>query len=175
MEMYKKAPNKWGVIIKFTEDDIYQQVFDGIVGWEKNPGSGTRKLSGEELAVKKRLFDLHRDIKLRGQYPRMMLMGIERAGDQDAYVIEATPTAGKPEKLYFGVRTGLLLRNDFTFDMSSEKITVELYYGDYKQVNGMMLPCTLRQAGTSKSTMKFSEIEHNVTVDDAKFEMPANR
>src|SRR6185295_4142721 len=100
-----------------TEDGFYQ-AYNGTMAWRKS-GSRMSEMKGPDAALAKRESDIFKDIKLKGQYPKMAVYGKERIGDRDAYVIEATLAEDSPErlyyrteneKLYFDTQTGLLIR-----------------------------------------------------------------
>jgi hypothetical protein len=64
------------------------------------------------------------------------LKGKQKIEDNDAYVIEAVPTSGKPETLYFDVKTGLLVRKDSREISSRGERRAESYLDDYKSIPG---------------------------------------
>ncbi len=56
------------------------------------------------------------------------------------------------------------------------RVPSEMYLEDYKDINGIKYPTTLRQNTPSYSLIiKFSEIKQDVPIDDAKFEKLANQ
>ena len=87
-----------------------------------------------------------------------------KVGNSDAFVIEATIIEGNSEKLYFDASSGLLIQEDFG--------GASLRYDDYKEVDGVKVPFTIRQEGSPNSTIKFKEIKHNLPIEDAKFDRP---
>ena len=65
---------------------------------------------------------------------------------------------------------GLLIRRDITI----QGTTLQAHFEDYKEVDGIKLPFTIRRSRPDFSfTYKFDEIKHNVPIDDAKFDKPA--
>ncbi|HEV2666838.1 MAG TPA: hypothetical protein VG324_18105 [Blastocatellia bacterium] len=183
IEIYAKAPNK-RVEIFIAGDYDSSRGFNGAVGWSLNmTETGFRELSGHGLAAEKREAEFHREIKLREIYPRWTLAGKERVGDREAYVIEATPAEGDTEKMYFDVQTGLLIRRDGTIEAPKDgripvesliKIPVESYFEDYREIDGVKLPFTVRHSLPGVRTIiKFKEIKHNTPIEDAKFNKPA--
>lgn len=174
-QSYAKAPNKNAVTIEIPGFGTVQQVFDGTKAWDSNPQTGLRELAGEELAAQKRDGDFYQTINMKTHYPKMTVKGKEKVGTAEAYLVEATPAEGGPEKLYFDVTTGLLIRTDVERDSPNGKMAVEAYMSDYKVVDGVNIPHTLKQVTPMFSmTIKMTEIKHNVPVEDAKFNKPAN-
>jgi len=175
IEMFAKAPNKNAMKIDLPGFGVVNDVYDGSKGWDSNPMTGLRELTGAELAAMKRRADLYSAINFKKQYPKMEVKGKEKVGSSEAYVIEATPDEGGPEKLYFDVNTGYLVRRDAEVEGPQGKMATEVYTDDYKVVDGVKIPHTLKQVNPMYSvTMKFTEVKTNVEIDEAKFSKPSN-
>src|SRR5262245_24738911 len=58
-EHYQKAPDKFANLFTIPGVGGGGQVFDGAKGWDSNPMTGLRELSGEELATLKREADFY--------------------------------------------------------------------------------------------------------------------
>lgn len=104
----------------------------------------------------------------------MVLKGTEKVNGRDAYVIESTAAAG-PAKMCFDMQSGLLLRMDSEHEIAGNKTTVEEYYDDYRDVNGVKMPFAYRQKNSQYDyTIKYDEIKHNADIADVKFTKPAS-
>jgi zinc protease len=175
VEMLAKAPNKSAMKIDVPNFGAVKRVFDGASGWHSDPMSGLRELSGVELAQQKRDSDFYLDVNYKKYFTKMEVKGKEKVGSYETYVIEATPTEGSPEKLYFDINTGLLVRHDTEAESPEGKTPAESYMDDYKVVDGIKIPHTLRLVTPSISwVIKFTDIKNNVEIDDAKFNKPSN-
>lgn len=175
-ESYAKAPNKFGTKSSLDGIGEFSQGFDGATAWEQNPMAGFRTLSGAELAFVKRDSEFYGDLKFKQLYPKAIVKGKQKLGDRDVYVIEATPAEGNPEQLYYDAQTGLLVRRDFVVDSPQGKLPTEAYLEDYKEIDGVKVPFTMRQTNPAVSfTIKISEVKHNVPVDDTRFAKPAGQ
>ena len=175
VEMYSKAPNKSATKIDVPNFGVVNRVFDGATGWDSNPASGLRELSGLELSQMKRGSDFYQELNYKKNYAKMEVKGIEKVGSNDAYVIEATPTEGSTEKLYFDVKTGLLVRQDGEFDSPQGKMQVETYVDDYKVVDGVKIAHTMKQVNPQMTwVIKLTEVKNNIEIDGAKFNKPSN-
>jgi len=174
LEIYAKAPNKHATVINLSGFGVVQSGFNGTVGWSQDPQSGLRELTGAELADAKRDSDFYKDIKLKQLYPKMTVTGKEKVGERDAYVVEATPADGKPEKMYFDTLTGLLLRVDRDRESPEGSAHVESYFEDYRETGGVKSPFTIKIVRPEISfTLKATEVKQNIPIDDAKFNKPA--
>jgi hypothetical protein len=176
IERYSKAPNKTVFIGEIGGFGTVQQGYNGTAGWAQDPQNGMRDLTGKELAQTKLEADIYRDIKLKELYPKMVVVGKEKVADRDAYVIEATSPDTGAVKMYFDADSGLLVRTDQTNYNAGEEVPVQVFFEDFKDVDGVKMPSTIRQTNPNFSvTLKFTEIKSNVPVDDAKFNKPASQ
>jgi hypothetical protein len=174
-ENYAKAPNKFANLFNIPAVGGGGQIFDGAKGWDSNPMTGLRELSGEELATLKREADFYQPLNFKKHYPKLEVKGKETVGKSEAYVVIATPAEGGPDKIYFDVNSGLIVREDAERETGQGKMAIEVYMDDYKDVDGVKVAHTMRQVSPMFSmTIKFTEIKSNAPIDDAKFAKPAN-
>jgi len=159
LEVYKKAPNKWLFIIRGSDGGVLQQGFNGKVGWNESS-----ELGDEQVALFGRLLGLRSGVDLPRFLPKMKFVGRSKVGSIEAFVIEAAIIEGNPEKLYFDAKSGFLIQEDFG--------GASLQYDDYQEVDGVKVPFTIRQEGSPNWTVKFKEIKHNLSIEDAKFDRP---
>jgi zinc protease len=175
VEMFTKAPNKSAMKIDLPNFGVVNRVFDGAKGWDLNPMSGLREVSGAELAQMKRSSDFHQEINFKKHYAKMEVKGKEKVGSYETYVIEATPPEGSVVKLFFDVSTGLLVRQDGESETPDGKIPIETYIDEYKAVDGVKVAHTLKQVNPMMTwAITISEVKSNVEIDEAKFNKPSN-
>ncbi len=175
VEISQKAPDKILVVMKLAGLGDILEGFDGVTGWSQDPFNGLREKSGAELAATKRDAAFYRDIELAKGYSKMVLQGTEKVGGRDVHVIEATaPDSGTPDKLYFDKETALLVRLDASRESPQGTVPVQAYFEDYKAVDGIKTPFTIRQSlAGAEIILRFTDIRHNAPMDDAKFAKPA--
>ena len=168
IEQEAKAPDRLRVTLKAQIKNGKRfdllTVFDGAAGWQFNPtNDGRRELTGEELAAIRRDAEFYREIKLNEHYPKMTLIGKERVGKRAAYVIEATPREGNPEKWYFGAKSGLLIRIVDSYD--------DTYFDDYREVDGVKLPFSVHTSSAEEGVFiaRFDGIRHNIPIEEVRF------
>lgn len=151
-----------------------RQALVGGRGWVKNP-NGVRELRPNELAdVRRGAHDLAA-IKIAEPFPRMTVAGRERVGGREVVVLEAKPAPGATSRYYFDSQTGLLLRVLTLRDTVLNVIPEQIDFEDYREVDGVKLPFTVRVSNIDtyfSSTRRFTEIRHNVAVDDSVFDQP---
>lgn len=173
-EIYEKAPDKNSATITIAGFGVVQEGYDGKTAWAQDPQSGLREKSGLEFAAAKLDGDFYKPIKLKQLYPKMAVKGKDKVGDKEVYVVEATPTEGSAETWYFDAQSGLLLRQDLERDGPQGKQAIQAFLEDYKEVDGMKIPFSIRQVTPQFTlTIKIEDIKTNVPIDDAKFKKPA--
>jgi zinc protease len=173
-EIWEKAPNKTALKLDIPGFGLVLEGFNGTVAWAQDPQSGLREKSGAELAATKIDADFYKPLRLKQLYPKITMKGKEKVGEKDAFVLVASPAEGASETWYFDVESGLLTRMDLERESPQGKMAVQVFQEDYKAVDGIKVPHTVRQI-TSAFTIviKLDEVKHNVTIDDAKFNKPA--
>ena len=158
-EQYTKAPGRQVNISDLSGFGKVIQCSDGKTGWASDPQQGLRQMGAAELAVFLRGADLQSPLHLKNHYKKMAVTGKTKVGDRDAWVVEAQPPEGGPEKLYF--------------DMTGEEPHIPLPV-KFKEVDGVKIPLTIHQdGGQAEVLIKIREVRHNVPIDDAKFAKPA--
>ena len=175
METYRKAPNKEMQMISTPSNGPSQRGFDGTAGWNWDPDSGPSDMSPADLMGMKLESAFYRDIRLKELYPKMSVKGKEKVGNREAYVIEAPREDGSSEKMYFDTQSGLLVQSEVPMEVPDEgKTIVNSQYEDYREVDGVKIPFTIRQTSAYFDyVIKLNEVKFNQPIDDAKFKKPS--
>ena len=177
VEIYQAAPNKM-VMTTTLPNGVALRGFNGTTGWIQGP-DGQHEVKGAELAQLKRSADLARSIKAKEEYLNPRMAGKTKIGNREAYRVLAQAD-GQRVQLFFDAETGLLLRRVTTTNTVIGALPMQVDFEDYRIVDGVKIPFITRQStahpgAASVSTLKFTEIKHNVPVDDAKFNPPAQK
>jgi tetratricopeptide (TPR) repeat protein len=168
-ELYEKSPNKIGLIIK-APSGSFSQVFNGTDAWRKGQGAATVKLKGIELAEFKRDSDFYAPLRLKSVYAAMKLLGRVKIGYREAYLVEASPETGPADKFYFETSSGLLIRFDGLRTSWHGRAGFEVYYDEWKEVEGVMVPFRVTRSSPSFNiSFGASDVRHNVPIDDSIF------
>ena len=173
VEIHEKAPNLMLAVINLG-GAAFEQGFDGTTAWSDNPRDGLRVLTGGELDDARREANFYHPLELQKNYTKLTISGIERVNEHDTYVLVAEREKGAPDKMYFDVQSGLMVRSvnqRYTPDGLTEfQADVE----DYTALDGVKLPFTVRQSGGGSAfVIHFTEVQHNVQLTDAQFAKPA--
>jgi hypothetical protein len=172
VEVYEMAPDKGTSTTYIPGDKPVTRGFDGSKGWFVDPEEGPQDASGEDLADIQSRFDFFHDLRLKEIYPQMMYAGTETLGGHLAYVTESKRSDGLTEKFYFDVQTGLLVRRDVPApDSGGVRQTI---FSDYRAVDGIQYPFKVQVSDPDfEAVIEYTEIRHNVPVDESKFVKPA--
>jgi zinc protease len=169
----EKAPNRSIFTVNFN-GAVFQQGFDGAIGWSNDPQNGLREQAGEELAETKRDSDFYHPLDLKQMYSKITLTGTDKIDDRDAYIVEASSADLGTDKIYFDTQNGLVLRIVGLHHTMDGLATFTEDFSDFREVDGIKLPYTVHQESPSSTfTIKFTEIRHNEAIEDAAFAKPA--
>ena len=173
-QVWAKAPGSYRMSLEIPGYGVIETVLDGDNGWKKDPDSGTHTMSKTDLAIAQRDRAFHREVRLKELYPKMAVLAGENLNGHPVSILEATPASGPAEKFYFDSETGLLVKQDFErITLEDGIVQYEVFYRDYKDVDGLKLPGTIEQhSPDSTMIFKFTEIKNNATLDDNVFGKP---
>ncbi|HLY61435.1 MAG TPA: hypothetical protein VKV95_11860 [Terriglobia bacterium] len=174
LEIYKKAPDKEFFSLEIPSNGPAPRAYNGKAGWVVyDPDEGPQDVGAKDLPAMKREFNFYREIQLKILYPKMTLKGREKVGAEEAYVIEAFAGDGAMERWYFSTQSGLLLRTDTPYVNDDGQSVLQTTFGDYRDVDGVKFPFMWRQTCPDFDyDIRFTTIQNNVSVDDARFEKP---
>jgi carboxyl-terminal processing protease len=154
VEFVEQSPNRLSMIVDAPGLGVMQRTFDGTSGWLQDPLQGLIRFTGLGLEMVRDGAVFNKQVKLAALYPDPVLLGKEKLNAKDVYTVRMGL-----DKWYFEVESGLLVRKGNT------------YYDDYREVDGIKLPFTVREEVFPGSGIvyKLTEIKHNVKIDEAKF------
>ena len=176
VEITMKGTDKYLVKRKTAQGTIVQGI-DGAAGWVKD-NNGSRQLPGPDVEQVKQRAVVYRAIKVAEPPAKMRVLGLERVGHRDAFVLGLTIDPKTTRKYFFDAQMGLLLRMVTTKQTMLVPLPEQMDFEDYRDVGGVKLPFTILTSDVdvfSPATRKFTDIKINVAVDDPVFKMPANQ
>jgi zinc protease len=173
-EAYSKAPNKFLSIINIPGYGEVRRCFDGQSGWISDPDKGVQPLAGQDLSSTQRDAIFYQSLELRKTYPQLTLKGKEDVGTWPAYVVEGSSSDGAVRHMYFDVSSGLLIRADEDSITSRGPDTIQFFFEDYRDVDGVKQPFTVRQVhGKVSFIVRLTEVKWDDPINDAKFAKPS--
>ena len=172
-EVFQKAPNRMLTITSYPQV-VFRTGFNGTAPWGHSSQDGARELPAQVAADLKSESEFYRELKIKDLYSKLTVVGKEAIGSTEAYVIEATPSSGRAERLYFDVATGLLLRRYTVSDTFLGKLPLQMDFEDYREVDGVKQPFLIHWSLPGRIWgRKINEIRHNVDLNDSQFEPPS--
>jgi carboxyl-terminal processing protease len=155
-ELYEKGPTRFALLINVPGLGVMMRGSDGQTAWWQDPLQGYIEFpQGTSLDAIRGAF-VDQPTSLKEMSPVLRLTGVERLGPREVYVLQGPAPS---LKLYFDAQTGLLLRKG------------NIYYEDYREVDGVKLPFSIREDSLLGFTFvyKITDVKHNVPIDEAKF------
>ncbi len=177
VEVYAKAPNERTTIVHLRAGDNIRTC-DGRNAWNTSAGTllpiPVFSLSGGDLEGAM----IDAGVSFPGQIKQ--LLKDWRTGfpsttidDKDVDVVQGSSPDNTPVKFYFDKKSGLLLRQVRYTDTALGLNPTQIDYDDYRDVSGVKMPFRLTTTWTDgRSTIVFSELKANVSIDAAKFSKP---
>jgi hypothetical protein len=185
-----KRPSKMRLEVQFKGDTAIQS-FDGTLGWKLRPFLNRRQIepySAEEMKTASAQAELDGyliDYATKGT--QVELDGIEKVEDRDTYKLKLTLKSGQITHVWVDAQTFL----ETKFEGQPRRLDgtyhpVEVYYRDYRVVNGLRIPFVLetRVLPVGKTALGFRDprvppekisidkVEVNPNLDDALFRKP---
>jgi outer membrane lipoprotein-sorting protein len=159
-----------------TPQGLAVNAFDGVTAWTLAPGADVpREITGPQADAARSNTEFDgplMDYAVKGH--TVELVGKEKLGSDEVYHLKLTRKNGDVEHYYLDVNTGLELKRTAEVVAGGMKQTLESELSDYKTVEGMMVPHTIKQSvgGMPVMQMTMEKIEFNPPIDDALFKMP---
>ncbi|HML58859.1 MAG TPA: insulinase family protein [Ferruginibacter sp.] len=167
--LIKKAPSLSSMEIRMGTMSVMKEVFDGTKGYSAQMG---QKTDMDAETIKERLDDkapIPQLLYITNDY-QTSYTGTAKVGSEDAYVLKVTKPSGKVVVEYYGMKSGLLLKEESTEKQGDQEFDLTTEYSNYKKVGNLMLPHTITQiAGGQEMSMQVSKYYINEGVTDADF------
>ena len=168
-EVHQKAPDKMLTVTSYP-NLVFSNGVNGKVVWGHSSREGAMPLPEQLVAQLKREAVFYKELKTEELYSNLTVLEKVPVRDTEAYVIQATPVDGPVEKLFFDVKSGLLLRRYTESETGLGKLPLQMDYEDYRVVDGIKQPFLIHWSMPGRTWgRKIEEIKQNIELDDAKF------
>jgi hypothetical protein len=172
LTVYQARPNKNYTKVDIPDLGSIDQGTDGEVVWELNVMTGPRVKQGEERAAML-LFSQFDDTDYAELYEKIECVGTEEIEGEVCYKVVCTPKDAMPITTFYSRESGLAMKAVLTLPHLFGKIAVETLLGDYKEVDGILLPHrTVEKALTVESHGTITSYKHNVELPEGRFDAP---
>jgi len=176
MVMWRKYPDKMRVESLFQDKKIVQ-AYDGQKAWWIMPflSEEPQEMAPEQAKLFAEQADFENPLvvlKEKG-YP-LELLGKEDMEGAPVFKLKLTKTDGREIYFYLDAESGLEVKSTLTLKIGETETLNEILYGDYKPVDGMMMPFYMenKMNGKTQMQMTMETLELNPAMDDAMFAMP---
>jgi outer membrane lipoprotein-sorting protein len=179
LTVYAKRPNynRQEIVL---QDKQLVQAFDGTTAWLINPMMGSdvaQELPGPAAEMMRNTADFDGaliDYKAKGH--TVEFVGKEKLDATEVYHLKVTMKGGSHvQHYYLDAKSGIELKTSADIDMGTgTKQALETEMSNFQQVNGIMIPHTVKQTVNGKPVvqMTIDKVEFNSAIDDTLFRMP---
>jgi outer membrane lipoprotein-sorting protein len=173
----KKRPDK--IRIEFTLQGLTGiQAYDGATAWQLMPFMGSKdpqKMPEDEKKdiIEQADFDGPLvDYKAKGN--TVEYVGKEDVEGTEAHKLKLTLKNGNIRYLFLDPETGLEIKATAMIKREGVEASVDSFFGEYKEVNGVLFPFAIEQKIQGKPGPQFSvqNVELDVDLADSMFVMP---
>ena len=166
----KMNPNMQMMELKMGSMVVMKSVFDGKAGFQQQ---GPQKKELNEKEVKEAQDE-------KGVIPQLYYitsadyktdyLGTGKVEDEDTYRLKVVMPSGKTSIQEYGVKSGLLLKEESTSVQGDAEIPVTVEYKNYKKTGNVLFPMEIiRTMGGQEIPFKYKEIKINEGVSAADF------
>ena len=130
------------------------------------------KIEGSQLEKLKHEASIHLILDLDSLGVKLKLAGMEKVNGKDAYKIEMSFPSGTKWIQYYDSKTGYKVKESKNITTPQGTFTQEVLYSDYKSVDGVKYPFTIKQSvGPQKMDFSVDSIKINTGIPDTQFEL----
>ena len=157
------------------------QAFDGSTGWSVMPFTGAtepQEMPASEVKELRSQADFEGEVvdwEEKGH--QLELVGKETVEGTEAWAIRVTKADGDVVTVYLDAEYYLEIKQRGSRDVRGQEIDFETSVGDYKDVDGLMVPHSMEVQAVGmpmSQTITFEMVELDVPIDDDRFAMPTS-
>ncbi len=176
--VFSKRPNL--IRVEFTLQGMTGiQAYDGQTAWMIMPFMGSKdpqKMSEDDAKeiIEQADFDGPL-VEYKEKGNTVELIGKEDVEGTPVYKLKVTLKTGEVRYFFLDAENYLDLKITRTTKREGTEITVDSFLGDYKDVNGLMVPFSIEARVGDKvaNQLVWDKVEFEVPVEDSIFKMPA--
>ncbi len=166
---YKKAPNKYAMIMSMNGNVMMQQIFDGERAIMKGM-QGEQEIIGDDLENLKIDAALNVELKYEALGVITTLEAIEKVEGKDTYKIKVVNPTGQTIYDYYDFESGLKVQSKQTTVTPQGEFTQTQNYTEYQEVNGIKYPFLVKVSGVQNMELKIESIEIDTNLGDDLFQ-----
>ena len=183
IEIMSKAPNKSRTFMKLdlsafgAGQMVFDQRFDGTTGYVLDTLQGNREVTGNQLENMRNSSFPTPFLNYKELGATVELVGKEKVGERDAYVLMLKPKTGSAARQYVDAETYLPVKLVVKIDVPQigGELEQTTEFVDYRDVDGFKVPFQVRSASSLQTfSVIVTKVEHNAAIDDKLFSKPTN-
>ena len=169
------------VVMQKYPDKLFQELKAGevkqLLYYSNGKGSmliGTEKTEIEKKELERLMMDatMHLLLSPDSFGVKTEYLGIESIDSTDCYAIRLTLPSGIRWFQYYSVQNDLKFKETKEIQTKQGLFEQETYFSDYREVNGLKFPFTIRQHfGIQEIDLTVTSIEINTGLEDSVFEL----
>ncbi len=169
IESVQKMPDKYLTTMSLGGNVMQKQVFDGEKGIIIAMGQKT-ELEGKQIDEIRNQAKIFNELDYTGGDYEIVLDGMEDINGNPAYKIVVKNPAGVTTTEFYDAATKYKIRTVSTQDTEMGIMTISSDIGDYREVDGVMIPFAVKQqVGPQSMDMKVESVKLNSGVSDEVF------
>jgi len=183
LTIHAARPNRVYTVIEGEAVGTIEKGSDGEVVWERSLMTGPVVKEGRERedALRESTFD--KLVHWRKIYAKAVCAGVEAVNGTPCFKVRVTPRSdpsgtgerARSQSLYFERTSGLLVRMKFTLESAMGPLPTEVILGDYKRVDGILLPHTMKTKVLGQErVVTVKRVRHNLELPADRFALPAD-
>ena len=103
------------------------------------------------------------------------VLGVEKVGNRNTYVVEYSPQKDETLKLYFDTETGLEIHSEDTYLRPEGPYVVQMFMEDFREVDGLKFPFRMKRVEKGAViNIRLTQIRNNYPIEDELFLKPAS-
>ncbi len=147
---------------------------DGRSGWLGNSGRPPRDMSASESEAARLDADLRFPVHVKQLFKELRATPADAVDGRETVRVVGNNERRPPVEMWFDTQSGLLVRLVRYAETSLGRNPTQIDYADYRDVDGVKVPFRWTVARPSgRFTIQVDEMQHNVPIEDARFEKPA--
>lgn len=186
---HAQAPDKTHILV---DGEFFSQVTvcNGRDAWEWSPGhrdgardasedpGHTRLLVGSKRAQMLQKARFHGALHWREHFASAETVGVADVKGAPAYEVRLVTKSGEQYSQFYDEASGLLVKRVRTTESDGGALDMEVFLGDYRELDGVRLPTRVEAHLTSESygvgtqIWSYTKIEHDVEIPPSLFRMP---
>ena len=180
IEVYNKGPLKQRTLVKIDASTlgigqiVQDQRFNGTTGYTIDSINGNREMTGDQLETARANTFPSPLLNYKENGTKIELVGREKVGDKDAYVLRMSPKTGPAGRLFIDADTYLIAKTVATVDAPPVgTIEQTLSLSDYRDVDGVKVPFKVRSSNQFQDvSITVTKVDQNTSIDDQMFSKP---